>query len=83
MDRPSQPRLRFLHSDDSLSPVKLAQLRRISTEDLKASLTPDQRDSLKVRSDGTVLDGHHRLRVLMERGEDVNLLPREIMERES
>jgi hypothetical protein len=37
---------------------------------------------LKVRPDGTVLDGHHRISVLEERGEDIHLLPREIMEKE-
>jgi hypothetical protein len=47
------------------------------------SLAPGQHGSLKVRSDGTVLDGHHRLSILSERGEDIDQLPREIMEKES
>jgi hypothetical protein len=41
-----------------------------------------QPGALKARLDGTVLDGHHRLTVLTERGENINQLPREIMERE-
>ena len=78
-----QPKLRSLHGPDSLVPLKLEQLRKLSTDQLKASLAPDERDSLKVRPDGTVLDGHHRVHNLIERGEDVDLLPREIIERES
>jgi hypothetical protein len=37
---------------------------------------------LKVRPDGTVLDGHHRLSILLERGEDIHGLPREIIKKE-
>jgi hypothetical protein len=33
---------------------------------------------LKVRPDGTILDGHHRVHVLRGRGEDVDALPREV-----
>jgi len=58
-----------------LNGVKLEQFRRIPTDVLKQSRLPDGRDSLKARPDGTVLDGHHRLFVLRERGEDINLLP--------
>jgi hypothetical protein len=34
---------------------------------------------LKVRPDGTILDGHHRIMILRDRGVDVNELPREIV----
>jgi ParB-like chromosome segregation protein Spo0J len=77
-----RPRLRFLHSDNTLNPGKLATFRRVSTEELKSSLAQGQPGSLKVREDGTVLDGHHRLRVLAERGEDIDRFPREIIEKE-
>jgi len=40
---------------------------------------PGQPGSLKVRSDGTILDGHHRVEVLRERGIDVDQLPREVL----
>jgi len=40
----------------------------LSTGELKASLPPGRQGSLKFRSDGTVLDGHHRLTVFAERG---------------
>ena len=62
--------------------VKLDVFRRLSTADLKVSLAPGQKGSLKTRADGTVLDGHHRLSVLIERGEDIDQLPREIIEKE-
>jgi hypothetical protein len=77
----SKPKLEFLHSEDVLNAVKLSYFRRLSNEELKDSLQPGQPGGLKVRPDGTVLDGHHRLSVLMERGENVNALPREIIER--
>ncbi len=82
MDASDRPVLRFLHSEDSLNRVKLAAFRRFSTEAIKASLHPGQPGSLKVRVDGTVLDGHHRLAVLLERAEDIHCLPREIMEKD-
>ena len=78
-----QPKLQFLHSENLLNTFKLAQFRRLSTEQLKFSLRPGQQGSLKARSDGTVLDGHHRLSILLERDEDIHSLAREIMEKEA
>lgn len=80
MSTEQTPKLKPLHG--SLVSVKLAQLRKVPTALILASLEPGSPSSLKTRSDGTVLDGHHRLAVLQERGEDVERLPREIMERE-
>jgi hypothetical protein len=82
MARKKNPALRFLHLESSLNSVKLDQLRRLSSDALKSSLLPGQRDSLKTRPHGTILDGHHRITVLVERGEDVNELPREIIKKE-
>jgi hypothetical protein len=82
MDLPRGPHLRFLHSESTLNRVKLDLFRGLSTDQLKSSLEPGQQGSLKVRPDGTVLDGHHRISVLVERGEDIHQLPREIIERE-
>ena len=76
------PALRFLHSESTLNQVKLEHFRGASTGHLLLSLVPGQQGALKVRPDGTVLDGHHRLRVLMERGVDIHHLPREIIEKE-
>ena len=77
-----ESKLRLLHSESTLVRAKLEQFRRLSSDLLKSSLVPGEPGALKVRSDGTVLDGHHRLCVLMERGEDINRLPREIIEKE-
>jgi hypothetical protein len=75
------PKLQFLHTNDLLNAVKLSLFRRLSTEELKSSLRPGRPGCLKARPDGTVLDGHHRLFVLVERSEDVDCLPREIIEK--
>jgi len=82
MGSPQRPKLKFLHSEDLMSLVKLEGFRRLSTDAIKSSLHPGQPGSLKVRTDGTVLDGHHRLSILLERRVDIHQLPREIMERD-
>lgn len=74
--------LRPLHSTTSLSQAKLNQYARLSTETLIASLAPGRPGSLKVRPDGTIIDGHHRIAILQDRGVDVFHLPREILTRE-
>jgi hypothetical protein len=73
------PPLKPLHSDSSLSPAKLEQYAKASTQELIDSLLPGQPGSLKVRPDGTMVDGHHRIKILRERGVDVDSLPREII----
>jgi hypothetical protein len=73
------PPLKPLHPDAWLSPAKLAQMEQSSTDDLRQSLLPGQRDCLKARPDGTILDGHHRIYVLRKRGVDTDALPREIV----
>lgn len=76
------PPLVELHPKTSLNPVKLAQLERLSTDALIDSLVPSQRDSLKTRANGTIIDGHHRIHILRGRGADVDALPREIVTKE-
>jgi hypothetical protein len=73
--------LKPLHSNESLSAVKLQQLSRVSTGELLLSLKPGQPGALKTRPDGTMLDGHHRIHVLRQRGVHVDSLPREIVEK--
>jgi hypothetical protein len=73
------PPLKFLHSDATLSSVKLGQFERLETDTLQRSLLPGRMDCLKARPDGTLLDGHHRIHILRARGVDVNTLPREIV----
>ena len=74
-----QPPLKSLHADSSLKLVKLEQFRKLSTEQLLDSLKAGQACSLKARPDGTLIEGHHRINVLPERGIDVDSLPREIV----
>jgi ParB-like chromosome segregation protein Spo0J len=71
--------LKPLHSDESLIPLKLREYDKLSTEDLIDSLQPGNTGSLKVRPDGTIVDGHHRIKILRQRGIDVDSLPREIV----
>ena len=78
----TQPPLRLLHSEAILSRVKLDQFRRLSTVELVESLALGRPGALKARPDGTVLDGHHRILVLRERGVSVDVLPREVVPQE-
>ena len=79
----SQPPLKFLHPDSSLSEAKLGQFDKLSTQELIDSLKPGQPGSLKVRPDGTVMDGHHRIKILRDRGVDIDTLPRETIPKDS
>jgi len=82
MEGPHRQKLKFLHSENSLMPAKLEFFRRLTTDAIKTSLSVGQAGSLKVRPDATLLDGHHRLSVLLERGEEIDGLQRKIMERD-
>ena len=75
--------LKMLHANEALNRVKLEKFSRLSDQELIASLTPGQDGSLKARPDGTVLDGHHRLKILRERGVDIDALPREVIAKDS
>ena len=76
------PPLVPIHADETLIPSKLETYRKLSTKDLVDSLRPGTTHSLKTRPDGTLLDGHHRIKILRERGYDVDALPRELFEKE-
>lgn len=76
------PPLKSLHPESSLIAAKIAAMEQSSTDVLKQSLLPGQRDCLKTRRDGTILDGHHRIYVLRKRGIAVDDLAREIVEKE-
>lgn len=62
-----------------MSPAKLKKYGKASTQELIDSLKPGQEGSLKVRPDGTMVDGHHRIKILRDRGVDVDSLLREII----
>jgi ParB-like chromosome segregation protein Spo0J len=76
------PPLKPLHPDSSLSQAKLEMFGKMSTRDLIASLKPGLEGELKVRPDGTIVDGHHRIKILRERGVNVDALPRVIIPHE-
>jgi hypothetical protein len=71
--------LKPLHLESSLDAGKLAKYGRFSTDVLLASLVPGLEGSLKTRPDGTILDGHHRIHILRQRGVDVDGLPRDVV----
>jgi len=76
------PPLKPLHPETSLIQSKLDYFSRLATDDLLSSLQPGQKDSLKARPDGTILDGHYRTAVLRSRVVDVEVLPREIISKD-
>ena len=55
---------------------------KASTQELTESLKPGQEHSLKARPDGTIIEGHHRIKILKDRGIDVDALPREVIVKE-
>ena len=73
------PPLRPLHHTTLLNRTKLSLYARLTIAELLQSLAPGQPGSLKVRHDGTLLDGHHRVEILRQRGVDVDQLPREVL----
>lgn len=75
----NNPPLQPLHLSSALSQAKLNHYARLTTEELLRSLEPGQVGALKTRPDGTIIDGHHRIAVLRERGVDVDRLPREVL----
>jgi hypothetical protein len=82
VDQSRYPPLTSRHPDSSINPVKLAQRERLSTEILMTALVPGLEGCLKTRPEGTILDGHHRIHLLRQRGVDVDGLPREIVEKD-
>ncbi len=75
------PPLQPLHLNSVLSQAKLNHYARLTDEELVRSLEPGRTGSLKARPDGTLIDGHHRIAILQERGIDVDKLPREILQK--
>ena len=78
----SEPPLKWLHAESTLSRTKSHKFWQLSDSELSESLWPGQPGSLKTRPDGTVIDGHHRVKVLKDRGVDVDALPREVIQKE-
>jgi hypothetical protein len=80
-----EPPLRRMHGDalyeqPGLARSSLEHQRRTPTEQIVASLAPGGRQALRATTDGLIKNGNTRIKVLLERGFDVNILPREIVE---
>lgn len=73
------PPLRMLHAAHSMSKASLEYWRKRSTPDIMKSLRPGEGEALRVKADGTVMNGNTRVAVLRARGVDVNSLPRETL----
>jgi hypothetical protein len=79
--------LRRLHEDKALKRSILEYFRAQSNDDIVRSLLTEGPENLKMRSDGLVLQGNHRIKVLEELGYDTfqlpehaEVIPREILE---
>jgi hypothetical protein len=75
--------LRLIHSAESLengiARFSLAYWRKRPDAEIISSLKPGQSESLKIKSDGRILNGNVRCKVLIERNVDINKLEREIV----
>jgi len=75
------PPLQLIHSDavyaSGPGKLSLAYWRTRPTQEIRDSLLPGQSEALRVKPDGRVMNGNTRLKVLIERGEDIDSLPRE------
>ena len=74
-----QPPLKSLHAESTLNQAKVQMFSRLSDSELIESLKPGQPGALKTRPDGTVMDGHQRVKVLRDRGIAVDELPRDVI----
>jgi len=72
--------LKRFHPDSSYEirryRISLEYWRKRGTQEIVRSLAADQPQPLIVRGDGTVMQGNTRIKVLEERGYNVNALPR-------
>jgi hypothetical protein len=76
---PPLPPLRRIHSDQTLQTgrnrLSLEHWRKQTTQKIVDSLRPGEPEALRVKSDGRIFNGNTRVKVLEERGYDINSLP--------
>jgi RHS repeat-associated protein len=76
----NEPDLQRIHPDSTYesgsAKYDLNSIRQMPSEDIVRSLAPGSPEPLTVGSDGRIFDGNTRVKVLQERGYDVNSLPR-------
>jgi hypothetical protein len=77
-----EPPLERLHPDTTYekgsAKLSLESVRKMSTEEIIKSLKPGAESPLSVKPNGKIVQGNTRIKVLRERGVDVNSLPRTI-----
>lgn len=78
-----QPSLRRIHSDATItsgsSRFSYDFWRQQATDDIVQSLRRGVDEALRSKPDGRIINGNTRIKVLEERGFDVNALPREVI----
>jgi hypothetical protein len=83
MDEEDRPSLRRIHAGETLgsgiSRFSVEYWRQRSTEEIVESLRPGRSEALKIKPDGRILNGNVRIKVLEDRGFDINSLEREIV----
>ena len=72
-----QPPLTSLHPDSSLDKSSLDHWHGQETSGIVKSLRPGEQEALRVKADGTIVNGNTRIAVLHSRGYPVDSLPRE------
>jgi hypothetical protein len=81
--QPVEPLLQRIHSDRTLEAgtnrITLEYWRKQPTADIVKSLQPGGIEALKTKSDGRIINGNTRIKVLEERGFDIKSLPREVL----
>jgi hypothetical protein len=83
MDEEHRPSLRRFHADETLwsgiSRFSLEYWQQRSSKEIVESLRPGRSEALKVKLDGRILNRNVRIKVLEDRGFDINSLEREIV----
>jgi hypothetical protein len=78
-----QPSLKRIHSDATITSgsnrLSYDFWRQRATDDIVQSLRPGVDEALRSEPDGRIINGNARIKVLEERGFDVNALPREVI----
>ena len=76
-----RPLLRRIHTDETMatgaSRFSLIYWRERKTKEIVESLRPGKHEALRVKPDGRIINGNVRVKVLEERGFDVEGLERE------
>lgn len=80
------PELRLIHSDETMEKgvarFSLAFWRGKSNAEIIESLQTEKPEGLKIKTDGRILNGNVRCKVLLERNFDINQLDFEVVEYE-